>query len=95
MYCRSFRGTHANDPSGKATLPDLHQQCGVGMQKRIGVVMRIRYIVIVVAIAAITGSYWLAADPPSPWVLAIAAAGILVSIGITIAKSRAGHFDKN
>lgn len=57
--------------------------------------MRTRYIVIVIAIAAITGSYWLAADPPNPWFLAIAAAGLLVSIGITIAKTRAGHFDKN
>lgn len=57
--------------------------------------MRTRYIVIVIAIATITGSYWLAADPPNPWFLAIAAAGLLVSIGITIAKTRAGHFDKN
>ncbi len=55
--------------------------------------MKTRYIVIVVAIASITGSYWLAADPPNPWILAIAAAGILVSVGITIAKRRAGHFD--
>lgn len=65
------------------------------MPERIGIAMRTRYIVIVIAIAAITGSYWLAADPPNPWFLAIAAAGLLVSIGITIAKTRAGHFDKN
>ena len=57
--------------------------------------MRARYIAIVIGIAAITGSYWLAADPPNPWFLAIAAAGLMVSIGITIAKKRAGHFDKN
>ena len=57
--------------------------------------MRSRYIVIVIGILAITASYWFAADPPNPWFLAIAAAGLLVSIGITIAKTRAGHFDKN
>ena len=55
--------------------------------------MRSRYIVIVVGIAAITGSYWLAADPPSPWIFAIAAAAALVSIGVTVDKTRAGHFD--
>lgn len=57
--------------------------------------MRTRYIAIVIGIAAITGSYWFAADPPNPWFLAIAAAGLLVSIGITLAKTRAGHFDKD
>ena len=57
--------------------------------------MKTRYIAIVIAITAITGSYWLAADPPNPWVLAIAAAGLPVSIGIITAKKRAGHFDKN
>jgi len=65
------------------------------MPERIGVAMRSRYIVIVIALAAITASYWFTADPPNPWFLAIAAAGLLVSIGITIAKTRAGHFDKN
>lgn len=55
--------------------------------------LTIRYLVIVVGFSAITVSYWLAADPPSPWILAITAAGILVSIGITLAKKRAGHFD--
>ena len=55
--------------------------------------LTIRYLVIVVGFAAITLSYWLAADPPNPWILAITAAGILVSIGITLAKKRAGHFD--
>jgi hypothetical protein len=65
----------------------------MGMPERIGDVMRVRYIAIVIAIVAITGSYWLAADPPNPWFLAIAAAGLMVSIGITIAKKRAGHFD--
>ncbi len=54
-----------------------------------------RYLVIVIAISIITILYWVAADPPSPWIFAIAAAGILVSVGITIAKGRAGHFDKN
>lgn len=55
--------------------------------------LTIRYLVIVVGFSAITVSYWLAADPPNPWILAITAAGILVSIGITLAKKRAGHFD--
>lgn len=55
--------------------------------------LTIRYLVIVVGFSAITLTYWLAADPPNPWILAITAAGILVSIGITLAKKRAGHFD--
>ena len=55
--------------------------------------LTIRYLVIVVGFSAITVSYWLAADPPNPWIFAITAAGILVSIGITLAKKRAGHFD--
>lgn len=55
--------------------------------------LTIRYLVIVVGFSTITVSYWLAADPPNPWILAITAAGILVSIGITLAKKRAGHFD--
>lgn len=55
--------------------------------------LTVRYLVIVVGFSAITVSYWLAADPPNPWFLAITAAGILVSVGITLAKKRAGHFD--
>lgn len=55
--------------------------------------LTVRYLAIVVGFSAITVEYWLAADPPSPWFLAITAAGILVSIGITLAKKRAGHFD--
>jgi len=54
-----------------------------------------RYIVIVVGNSLITVAYWFAADPPSPWIFAIAGAGILCGIGITVAKKRAGHFDKN
>jgi hypothetical protein len=54
-----------------------------------------RYLAIVVGFSVIAFSYWFTADPPSPWIFAIAAAGILVSVGITIAKTRAGHFDKN
>lgn len=57
--------------------------------------MTMRYIAIVIGFAAIAFSYWFAADPPNPWIFAIAAAGILVSVGITIAKNRAGHFDKS
>ena len=56
--------------------------------------LTLRYLVLVIGIAIITITYWLAADPPNPWVLAIAGAGILTGIGITIAKTRAGHFDK-
>ena len=56
--------------------------------------MTMRYLAIVVGFSAITISYWFTADPPNPWIFAIAAAGVLVSIGITIAKKRAGHFDK-
>lgn len=52
-----------------------------------------RYLMIVVGISIITISYWIAADPPNPWILAIAAAGILASVGITIAKRRASDFD--
>ena len=65
------------------------------LSERIGDVMRNRYIVIVIGIAAITGSYWVAADPPNPWFLAVAAAGLLVSIGITVFKNRRGHFPKS
>ena len=55
----------------------------------------LRYLVLIVGISIITITYWLAADPPNPWVLAIAGGGILVGVGITIAKTRAGHFDKD
>lgn len=57
--------------------------------------LTIRYLVIVIGFLAIAASYWFAADPPNPWLLAITAAGIMVSIGITIAKNRSGRFDKN
>jgi L-asparagine transporter-like permease len=55
--------------------------------------VRARYIVIVVFCVALSASYWFA--DASPWIFAIAAAAFLVSVGITIAKQRAGHFDKN
>lgn len=55
----------------------------------------VRYIVLVIGVSFITITYWLAADTPSLWVLGIAAAGILVGVGITIAKTRAGHFNKD
>jgi hypothetical protein len=57
--------------------------------------LTMRYLVIVIAFSAITISYWVAADPPNPWIIAITGAGALASIGITIAKKRAGHFDKS
>jgi 4-amino-4-deoxy-L-arabinose transferase-like glycosyltransferase len=81
--------------AARGTLPDLLWQCGLGVSERLGVIMNARYIVIAIGIATITASYWLAADPPNPWFLAIAAAALLVSIGITIAKQRAGHSRKN
>ena len=49
------------------------------------------YIVIAVAFIAITLSYWLAADPPSPWIFAITGAGVLFSVGITLYRKRAGR----
>ncbi len=54
--------------------------------------LTIRYVVIAIAITIITSSYWFMADPPSPWIFAIAAAGILVSVVITNWKTRHGHF---
>lgn len=39
-------------------------------------------------------TYWLAADPPSLWILPLTAAGLLFSIGTIIYRHRAGHFDK-
>jgi len=55
----------------------------------------VRYIVLVIGVSFITITYWLAVDTPSIWVLGIAAAGILVGVGITIAKTRAGHLNKD
>jgi hypothetical protein len=56
--------------------------------------LRERYAVIVLFHAIIISSYWYMASPPNPWILAVAAAGILASIGITRYKYRAGHFDQ-
>jgi len=53
------------------------------------------YIWSVVTNSLITITYWLAADPPSPWIFALTGAGILVCFGIIKARTRAGHFDKN
>lgn len=50
------------------------------------------YLAIVIALFAITGMYWWAADPPSPWIFAVTGAGALASIGIMIYRTRAGHF---
>ena len=55
----------------------------------------VRYIVLLIGISFIAITYWLAADPPNLWILAIAASGLLIGVGITIAKTRAGHFDKD
>jgi len=49
------------------------------------------YLVVVLGFAAITIMYWVAADPPSPWILAITGAGALFGIGVTIYKKRKGQ----
>jgi hypothetical protein len=49
------------------------------------------YIAIAVAFSVLTLMYWLAADPPNPWILAITGAGVLFSIGITLYKKRTGR----
>jgi hypothetical protein len=51
------------------------------------------YIVIAVVFSAITLMYWLAADPPNPWVLGITGAGVLFSIGTTLYKKRTGRLE--
>ena len=38
--------------------------------------------------------YWLAADPPSLWILPLSGAGLLLGIGTILYRYRAGHFDK-
>ena len=83
--CQLSRRDLTININAKLVAPDLR-----GMKPA-----TMRYLVIVIAISTITISYWVAADPPNPWILAIAAAGILVTVGITIAKVRAGHFDKS
>jgi hypothetical protein len=55
---------------------------------------RERYIVIIVAHLLLAVTYWRVVDSPNPWILALAAAGILGGIGITRYKYRAGHFDQ-
>lgn len=54
---------------------------------------KLAYIVTGIGLAAITGMYWWAADPPDPWFLGIAGGGALACIGIIIARKRAGHYD--
>ena len=49
------------------------------------------YIAIAIAFSALTLMYWLAADPPNPWILAVTGAGVLFSIGITLYKKRTGR----
>jgi hypothetical protein len=53
---------------------------------------KLHYAVIAVTLSAITVMYWLAADPPNIWILSFMFGAALVCIGITIARSRAGHF---
>jgi hypothetical protein len=54
---------------------------------------RVHFIVMVIGLSAITIMYWLAADPPNVWFLSFMGGAALLCIGITIARSRAGHFD--
>ena len=54
---------------------------------------KLAYIVTGIGLAGITLMYWLAADPPSPWIFAITGGGELACIGIIIARKRAGHYD--
>lgn len=49
------------------------------------------YIAIAAVFSAITLMYWLAADPPNPWILAVTGAGVLFSIGMTLYKKRTGR----
>jgi hypothetical protein len=65
----------------------------MGMPEGIGTVMRNRYIVIVIGIAAITASYWLAADPPNPWIFAIVITRS-PDVGTLIHKTKAGSQSK-
>lgn len=51
------------------------------------------YIAIAVVFSAITLMYWIAADPPNPWILAITGAGVLFSIGITLYKKRSRRLE--
>lgn len=53
---------------------------------------KLHYIVIAVTLSAITLMYWFAADPPNIWILSFMAGAALVCVGITIVRSRAGHF---
>lgn len=81
------------------------EDCGDGDQVRKGIqqcfkkpggftmsTFQLRNLITVAAIAIIVGSYWVMAEPPNPWIFAVGAAGILVSVGINYAKNRAGHF---
>lgn len=55
-------------------------------------VRRTHYVVIALTLAAIMVMYWLAADPPNPWILVFMGGVNLTCIGITIARCRAEHF---
>jgi len=56
---------------------------------------RLAYIVTAIALSAITGMYWWAAEPPSWGIFAFMAVGALVCFGIILARKRAGHYDKS
>ena len=55
---------------------------------------KIHYLAIAVTLPTITAMYWLAADPPNPWFLVFMFGATLICIGITIARRRAGHFQR-
>jgi hypothetical protein len=56
--------------------------------------LKIRYALIVAALVIVSLTTWFAMFEPSPYIFVFAGAGLLVSIGITIYKTRAGHFNK-
>ncbi|MBA3714619.1 MAG: hypothetical protein H0W76_19540 [Pyrinomonadaceae bacterium] len=49
-----------------------------------------RFLVLSVGVAAVVGSYWNAADPPTPWIFPLALGGLLFILGTLLWKRRAG-----
>jgi 4-hydroxybenzoate polyprenyltransferase len=51
----------------------------------------INYIAIAVAFSILILMYWIAADPPNPWILVFIGAAVLFIIGISLYKKRTGR----
>lgn len=51
---------------------------------------KLPYILTPVTLSLITLMYWLAADPPSPWIFAITGGGAIVCFGIILARRQKG-----